>query len=321
MPQPLVSIIIPCYNAEPFVAEAVQSALDQTWPHKEVIVVDDGSTDGSVAVVRKFADQVQLVAIPHSGAPVARNEGIRRARGEYIKFLDADDVLLPDGLNQLIQAIESLPVHAIPYGQVLDMDSNKEIWPDMRSSLTITHDDMILACLKSNIPTPAPLHRKTVLRAVNGFDHQLSAFQEWDLHLRMALLGTIFVFYERAVALRRSHTGQYRIWAPNRDSSRTLNLRRDVNLKACQLIHDHYQDHIPPRLREEMFVRLYSIARQFACNSLRGEAEELFTRAKLYQVKTSRIGRFPFRCLRRIVGDYLATRIQSHVRRILRRGE
>jgi glycosyltransferase involved in cell wall biosynthesis len=64
MDSPLVIVIIPCYNAEPFVAEAVQSALDQIWPHKEVIVVDEGTTDGSVAVVRKFADRSNLLPYP-----------------------------------------------------------------------------------------------------------------------------------------------------------------------------------------------------------------------------------------------------------------
>ena len=96
---PLVSIIIPCYNAEPWLAAAVESALGQTWPATETIVVDDGSRDGSLALARTFEPRgVRVLAQANRGAAAARNAGLAAARGAFIQFLDADDLLAPDKL-------------------------------------------------------------------------------------------------------------------------------------------------------------------------------------------------------------------------------
>ena len=93
----LVSILIPAYNAAPWIGEAIQSALAQTWPHKEIIVIDDGSKDATFAVARQFeSSQVSVATRPNRGASATRNEAIARCQGEYIQWLDADDLLYPD---------------------------------------------------------------------------------------------------------------------------------------------------------------------------------------------------------------------------------
>lgn len=306
----LVSIIIPCYNAEAYVAEAIESALGQTWPHKEVIVVDDGSTDRSAEIIRNFGDRIHFVSLPHSGAPTARNEGIRRARGAYLKFLDADDVLLPEAVSWQVSEILSLPEKAIPYGQVLDFESKQPVFDKIRTTQATTPDDMLLACFCGDILITAPLYRVDALRAVNGFDPELKRSQEWDLHLRLALQGVIFCFVEKPVSLYRQHAGEHRI--TNRvKGSFAADHRRRVNLKAITLIQQHYGERIPPRTREEMYLRLYSLGRSYARHGQRTEAERLFEQAKTLEVKTPRIGRVPYRCLRRVVGDYWAVKIQS----------
>jgi glycosyltransferase involved in cell wall biosynthesis len=104
----LVSIIIPCYNAEFWLAETLASALAQTWPVKEIIVINDGSSDSSLAVARQFtARGVQVVDQPNQGASAARNHGLRLACGEYIQFLDADDLLAPDKIELQMHALEN----------------------------------------------------------------------------------------------------------------------------------------------------------------------------------------------------------------------
>lgn len=90
---PLVSIIIPCYNAENYVAEAIQSALDQIYPNCEIIVIDDGSTDGSLEVIKSFGDKIRWETGPNRGGCGARNRGLELAKGEWIQFLDADDLI------------------------------------------------------------------------------------------------------------------------------------------------------------------------------------------------------------------------------------
>jgi len=98
---PLVSILIPAYNAEALIGETIESALGQTWPNKEIIVVDDGSTDGTLAVARRFASQgVHVVSQSNQGAAAARNHAYALSKGEYIQWLDADDLLAADKISQ-----------------------------------------------------------------------------------------------------------------------------------------------------------------------------------------------------------------------------
>lgn len=102
--QPLVSILIPAYNAQRWIADAIESAIAQTWPRKEIIVVDDGSTDGTRAVVQQFeSNEVQLVTQPNQGAAAARNKAFSLSRGDYIQWLDADDLLSPEKVAHQMQ--------------------------------------------------------------------------------------------------------------------------------------------------------------------------------------------------------------------------
>jgi glycosyltransferase involved in cell wall biosynthesis len=104
---PLVSIIIPVYNSEKHLAECIESALAQTWVNKEIILVDDGSTDNSCLVAEKYADRpkVQVIRQKNKGAAAARNTGLMAIKGEYVQFLDADDLLSPDKIEAQIATL------------------------------------------------------------------------------------------------------------------------------------------------------------------------------------------------------------------------
>ena len=111
---PLVSIIVPCYNAGRWLAETLESALAQTWPGKEIIVINDGSTDGSLAVAQQFAARgVRVIDQPNRGASAARNHGLRVARGEFIQFLDADDLVSPDKVAAQIALLRTRPAGTV----------------------------------------------------------------------------------------------------------------------------------------------------------------------------------------------------------------
>lgn len=102
---PLVSILIPAYNAESWVSDTIRSALGQTWPASEIIVVDDGSTDGTLAAARRFeSNEVRVVTQPNEGAAAARNKAFSLSRGDYIQWLDADDLLSPDKVAHQMRA-------------------------------------------------------------------------------------------------------------------------------------------------------------------------------------------------------------------------
>jgi len=112
MLKPLVSIIIPVYNAQKYLAGAIKSAIGQTWSNKEIIIVDDGSTDDSFAIAKKFeAPDVVIIQQENKGASAARNRGLRASKGEYVQFLDSDDLLSENKIErQLIQLVNK-PAH------------------------------------------------------------------------------------------------------------------------------------------------------------------------------------------------------------------
>lgn len=111
---PRVSIIIPCYNAERWLAETLESALAQTWSAIEIIVINDGSRDRSLDVAEKFAGRgVRVIDQPNQGASAARNHGLRVARGDFIQYLDADDLLSPDKLAAQIELLRARPAGSL----------------------------------------------------------------------------------------------------------------------------------------------------------------------------------------------------------------
>lgn len=107
--KPLVSILIPAYNAGPWIADTIQSAQQQTWPRKEIIVVDDGSKDDTLAVARQFASSyVTVVTQKNAGAAAARNRAFSLSKGDFIQWLDADDLLAADKISRQMEVVEKV---------------------------------------------------------------------------------------------------------------------------------------------------------------------------------------------------------------------
>jgi glycosyltransferase involved in cell wall biosynthesis len=107
MTKPLVSILVPAYNAQEWIAETLQSAVAQTWPRKEIIIVDDGSSDQTMTIAKQFeSDDVRVVRQENQGAAAARNHAFSLSQGEYIQWLDADDLLAPDKIEKQIEVLD-----------------------------------------------------------------------------------------------------------------------------------------------------------------------------------------------------------------------
>src|SRR5580693_4626697 len=105
--KPLVSILIPAYNSAEWIAETIHSAIGQTWPHKEIIVVDDGSTDRTAEVARRFASKaVSVISTSNQGLSGAVNTAYRKCQGDYIQELDSDDILAPDKIEKQLLALK-----------------------------------------------------------------------------------------------------------------------------------------------------------------------------------------------------------------------
>jgi glycosyltransferase involved in cell wall biosynthesis len=190
---PLVSIIIPCWNAAVYVGKAIESALGQTYPNIEVIVIDEGSTDGSLEVICSFGDRIQWETGPNEGGCATRNRGVELARGALIQFLDADDLLYPDKLSRMVPlAIEHGPGF-IPICDWIVEFEDKARAP-MRDYLNYDGQDPVVFCLRSPPSIGSALHWKRDLGDVGGFRIGLRASQEFDLYLRLATNGKGFVY-------------------------------------------------------------------------------------------------------------------------------
>ena len=112
--KPLVSILIPAYNSEEWIADTIQSAIAQTWQRKEIIVVDDGSSDRTAEVARRFASkEVSVVSTENQGAAAARNHALQLSQGDYIQWLDADDLLAPDKIERQLAALREATAQRI----------------------------------------------------------------------------------------------------------------------------------------------------------------------------------------------------------------
>jgi glycosyltransferase involved in cell wall biosynthesis len=187
----LVSVIIPCYNAEIWIAEAIDSCLSQTYPHIEVIVVDDGSTDGSLALAESYSKEIRIETGPNQGGNHARNRGFRKSRGEYIQFLDADDYLLPEKIQRQVGFLEEFGADVV-YGdwrhRFHEPDGSSHLGEVQISGEQV---DVLESLLAGWWVAPvALLWRRRVVVESGGWDEALTAAQDRDFFTMVALSGS-----------------------------------------------------------------------------------------------------------------------------------
>jgi glycosyltransferase involved in cell wall biosynthesis len=203
---PRVSVIIPAYNCAEYIAETIESVLNQTYRDYEIIVVDDGSTDATREVVEGYGDRLQYIYQQNQGAAAARNRGIRLAKGELITFLDGDDLFLPNKLATQVAYFDANPsVGMVKTGwQIIDQHgkfvSNVEPWhyaPKL--------DLATLVLYKVSRPSALMLHRDWCERA-NGFNTNFAIGEDLDLMLRLALMGCEIAWIRQIHACYRQHS-------------------------------------------------------------------------------------------------------------------
>lgn len=182
----LVSVIIPCYNQAHYVGDAIASVLAQTWPQREIIVVDDGSHDDPAAVVARYPG-VRLLRQGNQGVSAARNRGMRESHGEFLVFLDADDRLTPKALDAHLQHLQAQPDCALAAGHYREITADGSVLsaPKQRC-VTNDHYKTLLGGGDCVWLPAAVLYRRLELEAVGGWNEARSGCADWDLYLRIA---------------------------------------------------------------------------------------------------------------------------------------
>ncbi len=209
MSGPLVSIIIPCYNAERWVASTIESALRQTWSDKEIIVVNDGSKDQSLAAARQFeARGVRVIDQANAGASAARNTGLRAARGDYVQFLDADDLLAPDKLEQQMRLLKSRGCRIISSSRWarFQADPTEAIFGELANYRDMSGIEFLqLQWEQGCMMQPgAWLTPRAVLDAAGPWDESLSLNDDGEYFARVLLAADGIVFCPGARTFYRS---------------------------------------------------------------------------------------------------------------------
>jgi glycosyltransferase involved in cell wall biosynthesis len=191
---PRVSVLLPVWNGETFLVAAIESILRQTLSAFELIVIDDGSTDGSAAIAEGFArgdHRVRVMRCAHEGLSAALNAGIAAARGEYIARMDADDISLADRLEKQVAYLDAHPacVAAGAWVEVVD-EAGLQLGVKTHGK---THEQICAALLHGNSPIahPTVVMRRDVLRSAGGYDARLYPSEDFDLWFRLAESGEL----------------------------------------------------------------------------------------------------------------------------------
>jgi glycosyltransferase involved in cell wall biosynthesis len=245
---PRVSIIIPVHNGATTIRETIESALGQTFTDFELIVIDDGSSDSTLAILHEFHDpRVKVVAGAKSGLSSSRNRGLALAGGELIAFLDADDLWLPDKLKAQVAALDEHPDAGLAY-----------VWTDYIDAAGRFMHPGQHACRAGWVLEPLlvgnfietgsnPVVRRAAIDQCGSFDESLTAAEDWDLWLRVAMRYR-FIAVPQALVL-------YRVHPSSMSSSDVLRQERT----CLQVINRTFREaSVPQNLLRQSLANLYT---------------------------------------------------------------
>lgn len=206
-PPPMVSVIIPTFNRNGMLKEAVDSVLDQDYGNTELIVVDDGSTDATARTLSAYEDRLHLLRQENRGVSAARNAGIRAAAGTLIALLDSDDLWLPGKLRAQVDYFEAHPEALICQTEEIWIRNGVRVNPGKRHRKEAgdIFERSLALCLVS---PSAVMMRKSLLEEVGLFDERLPACEDYDLWLRIAWKYPVHLIDTPLIVKRGGHTDQ-----------------------------------------------------------------------------------------------------------------
>ncbi|MGQ1891297.1 glycosyltransferase family 2 protein [Thermophagus sp. OGC60D27] len=224
----LISIIIPSYNVEDYIEACVHSAFAQTWPEKEVICIDNNSSDGTWQKLQQLKQQYPNLIIDKElkpGAPAARNKGLSHSRGQWVQFLDADDLLLPTKIEHQVQLAGLNPESSFIAGACIKRDlKGKE------TNHLPRHDNPLKSLFITQLGnTCSNLWNRTFLEQINGWNESLKSSQEADLMFRLLQVNDRVIFDDEPLTIIRERpSGQISQTNPKEKWKRYYNKRLEM---------------------------------------------------------------------------------------------
>ena len=251
-----VSILIAAYNAEPYIREAVDSALAQTDAPVEVIVVDDGSTDATAAVLRSYGERITFIAAPHRNAAAARNTAWKSSSREFVAILDADDRLSAGAFGPKLAVLEREPAAGVAYGDAVAIDEHgNRMRPIMCRHRLTPADDPLERLIDGNFfAVNAALIRRSVLQRLPYLHYEESVLVgDWDLWIRLADITRFAYAGDMSAEYRLHDTMSLRALTPEAGLRQTLDtLKRAFAVPGVR--------RLPPRVRRTTLRRMLLLA-------------------------------------------------------------
>jgi glycosyltransferase involved in cell wall biosynthesis len=265
---PRASVVIPAYNAESFIAQTLESALAQDLGDVEIIVIDDGSRDDTARVVRTFGSAVSLLDGGGRGVSAARNLGIERSTGDYVAFLDHDDLWHPTMLRRGVEILEACPETALTFAQILPLQDGKlgEACPVLPADPAFLRNAYRELVFWNFIPMSTVVVRRSVLLDLPRlFDTRLRLAEDWELWLRIAeaTAPAGFAFVPEPLATY--------VIRPGRATDRTADLRlEDISVLEAETARNPWLQSDDRRRYRERLFRLYDEAGYWLLREGRG---------------------------------------------------
>lgn len=217
---PLVSVVMPAYNARKYVAEAIESVLAQTFVDFECLIIDDGSTDETGQILQSHAARdrrIRIITQPNSGIGAALNRGIEESRGQYIARMDSDDLCLPQRFERQVDHLNRTPDCVLVGSRVLMIDPDGCPLFEMESVQT-AHEaiDRLLMEAQWSIVHPSVMMRSDAVRKLGGYNNDLVPVEDHDLFLRLAEVGKLANLPEILLKYRKHPMNSVRVLADRR---------------------------------------------------------------------------------------------------------
>jgi glycosyltransferase involved in cell wall biosynthesis len=314
-----ISIIISNFNREIFVFDCIRSAKAQFQIKTEIFFIDDGSTDESVERIYQFVDSVNIIRTTNGGVSRARNIGLRHARGDFIQFLDSDDLLPEGGLARQLAFAQTLSANEIAVGRTEQFyDDHAPLDLDLYNVSGLERGDVVPSprIVSTVLNSLLCFYPRAILVAAGGFDESLRIGEDYELNFRLFRSGARFRYSGELCYLTRVHSGPRlsRSFKPSDHEA----LRR-VMTDAASFLRQDYQAPDRTVALQTLARWAWSMGRSAARSAQDEAARAYFSLARSIDHQHCENGRLPMRTLYRFMDPVNAEHMLEHVKQLVRR--